>query len=185
LIGVVEPVLGDLQLTPGWRESCERSTLDAGSPFVVAFQKSGGYSSDHPQSDAYRAYFEDPELRLTPGRWHVYAVADFWLGSCGGEHHELRAEITIVVDEPAAAATPTPVPTRPPSGVALPYPEGCVVYGLSERRCAFIVDEARLQRCLPGRAMSRGSSFLATLTVRRTLRPALWSGPWPSPSGSG
>jgi hypothetical protein len=85
-------------------------------------------------------------------------VACFGIGDCGADKHHIRAEITIVVDEsgapsdqvPTDVATETPaptapVPTRPPSGVALPYPEGCVVYGLSERRCAFIVDEARLQ----------------------------------------
>jgi len=140
--GIEEPVVGDLLLGPGWEESCERTTLDAGAPLVAAFQKSAGWSSDHPRAEEYRAFMSDPELRLPSGTWHVYSVADLYLGACGGEHHELRAEITIVVGDETAIPPETPPPTRPPADVALPYPEGCPTYDLSERRCAFIVERA-------------------------------------------
>jgi hypothetical protein len=45
---------------------------------------------------------------------------------------------------PTIAISPTPQapPTRPPATVALPYPDGCAAYGLSARRCAYIVDWA-------------------------------------------
>ena len=36
-------------------------------------------------------------------------------------------------------------PTLPPVDVALPYPDGCAAYELSERRCAYIVEWAREQ----------------------------------------
>ena len=36
-------------------------------------------------------------------------------------------------------------PTLPPVDVALPYPDGCAAYELSERRCTYIVDWAREQ----------------------------------------
>ncbi len=47
------------------------------------------------------------------------------------------------------AVTPTQEPsasaTRPPADVALAYPDGCPAYGLSPRRCAYIVDWALAQ----------------------------------------
>jgi hypothetical protein len=47
---------------------------------------------------------------------------------------------------PSAASAGTPASsaaaTRPPADVALPYPDGCPAYGLSPRRCAYIVDWA-------------------------------------------
>jgi hypothetical protein len=50
---------------------------------------------------------------------------------------------------PSPAVTPTTQPsneaTRPPADVALPYPDGCPAYGLSPRRCAYIVDWALAQ----------------------------------------
>lgn len=41
--------------------------------------------------------------------------------------------------------TPDPSPrgTRPPAGVALPYPDGCAAYDLSTQRCDYIVSWAR------------------------------------------
>ena len=44
---------------------------------------------------------------------------------------------------PATSGSPAAGPTKPPVGVVLPYPDGCPAYGLSERRCAYIVDWAR------------------------------------------
>jgi hypothetical protein len=48
---------------------------------------------------------------------------------------------------PEVTATPEPsaAATRPPADVALPYPHGCPAYGLSPRRCAYIIDWALAQ----------------------------------------
>lgn len=45
---------------------------------------------------------------------------------------------------PSTEVSPTPptAATRPPADVALPYPDGCSAYGLSPRRCAYIVNWA-------------------------------------------
>jgi hypothetical protein len=54
----------------------------------------------------------------------------------------------IPVEDPsqfAAAAPSQPVATRPPADVAMPYPDGCAAYELSERRCAYIVEWVRGQ----------------------------------------
>lgn len=44
-----------------------------------------------------------------------------------------------------ASTVPPTLPTRPPADLALPYPDGCAAYGLSPRRCAYIVDWALTQ----------------------------------------
>jgi hypothetical protein len=45
----------------------------------------------------------------------------------------------------SAQATTSAPPTRPPVGVVLPYPDGCAAYGLSARRCAYIVAWAQTE----------------------------------------
>lgn len=116
--GIVEPVIGDLVLGPSWAESCERTTLVRDVPLTVPFAKSGGFSGSNPRADEYRALLTDPVLRLTHGVWHVYAVAEFSLGGCGGEQHALRATIEVEV---VAESNPTTAPTSDPSSsIALP-----------------------------------------------------------------
>lgn len=116
--GIEEPVVGDLVLGPSWRQSCERSTLVAGAPLSAAFAKSAAFSGSNPRADEYRALLTDPVLRLTDGVWHVYAVAEFSLGGCGGEQHALRATIEIeVTAESSATAAPT---SQPSSSIPLP-----------------------------------------------------------------
>jgi hypothetical protein len=111
--GVEEPVLGDLRLSPVVPESCERSILDGGVPLEVAFAKGGGWSGDDPRADEYRAWFEDPELRLAASTWHVYAVANFSLGECGPDPIEMRVDLAIEVESPdRATPTPTDAPSR-------------------------------------------------------------------------
>lgn len=51
-----------------------------------------------------------------------------WVGGVA-----LAASATAALAVGAAGQTP------PPPGVALPYPDGCAAYGLSEGRCAYIV----------------------------------------------
>jgi hypothetical protein len=49
-------------------------------------------------------------------------------------------------------ATPVEAPdARPPSDAVLPFPEGCDDYGLSVRRCGYIVDEAMREAGVEGR----------------------------------
>ena len=49
-----------------------------------------------------------------------------------------RGLCTVVVGSEQA-------PTQPPAGIGLPYPDGCAAYGLSSRRCAYIVGWAEGQ----------------------------------------
>lgn len=103
--GIVEPVLGDLNLGPTWAESCELTALEPGAVLRVPFSKAAGWSGDDPRSDEYEAYFWDPVLRLTAGTWHVYAVAEFSIGQCGAAQIKMRVDLTIeVVPGPPAPA---------------------------------------------------------------------------------
>ncbi len=139
----IEQVGGAHRILPSWTDDCKPYSLDRGQPVAVEFSKSGGFSEDDPDAGFFKDYFADPVLRLPPGTWRLFAIIDLTLGGCGGERHQLEAEIVIVVDEQAAPGTDAPAPTRPPPGVVLQYPDGCMAYGLSERRCAYIVDWAR------------------------------------------
>ncbi|HEX5590406.1 MAG TPA: hypothetical protein VFX65_08975 [Candidatus Limnocylindrales bacterium] len=162
--GIVEPVHG-LELTPGWLLSCERSIVKRDVPISRPFGKSGGFGASDPQVEEKRRFLQDPILRLPAGTWHVYAVAEFSLGDCGGEQNSLRAELTLEVDDQAAVATSTTPPTahptasspptRPPADVALAYPDGCAAYGLSERQCAFIVELAMQDAGVPENEIAR------------------------------
>jgi hypothetical protein len=103
--GVVEPVLGGLEVGPFWRQSCRPSTLDSATPITSAYTKSGGFTGDDPRAAQYEAFFADPVLRLDEGAWHLYAVAEFSVGDCSAAKVELRAQIEIVVD---AGMSPSP-----------------------------------------------------------------------------
>ena len=116
--GILEPVLGGLQLSPGWRESCERTVMTPATPLTIPFGKSGAFSGDDPRAGEYQAYFSDPVLRLVEGTWHLYAVADFAEGACTWQdgsaiappRHEMRVEIEIKVDDvPAAVPSASPI----------------------------------------------------------------------------
>jgi hypothetical protein len=114
--GVVEPVLGDLNLSPVWAESCERTTLNPAEEVAVPFQKNGAWSGNHPE---YEAYLRDPILRLTAGIWHVYAVAEFSIGDCGAAQVQMRAELEITV-LPRPGETPLPSVVNPPEPTTAP-----------------------------------------------------------------
>jgi hypothetical protein len=78
----------------------------------------------HPLEASCHASFDAPD-----GGPAAVAYAVFRHGAC-------------VVEVDDGKPLPSPTATRPPAGVALPYPEGCPAYGLSPRRCAYIVDWA-------------------------------------------
>ncbi len=142
--GVVEPVLGDLQLGPGWDEACARSTLAAGQPMTVAFQKSAGWPSDDPRSDEYRAFVLDPILRLTEGTWHPYAIAEFSVGDCSADPIQMRAEITLEIGGPGASeASPAPDPSvAPNNGVHAVDDDGTFRLELNSTHAVYPAGEA-------------------------------------------
>lgn len=139
--GVEEPVLGDLRLAPTVAESCERSTLEVGIPLQVPFAKAGGWSGDDPRADEYRAWFQDPVLRLSAGVWRVYAVAGFSIDTCSPDPIEMRVDLTIEVEERASVETPEPLPSEATGIDLLTAPE-------PSKGCRTQYNEGRLVRDL-------------------------------------
>lgn len=121
--GIVEPVRG-LLLNGIWLTSCGGSELVRGvgleKPFVKAF------GSPVPIPLDAEAFAREPNLRLPPGTWHPYVVAEFMLGDCTSDSPKIsmRTELAIdVLDGPAwsedVPSTPRPSPTPVPEDKAV------------------------------------------------------------------
>jgi hypothetical protein len=104
--GVVEPVLGDLRLGPGWDLACVRTTIHGGIPVSQEFWKSSSWAEGDARGDEYHRYIVEPGLLLPAGTWHVFAVAEFSIGDCTAEPIKMRADITIEVREDHAPSIP-------------------------------------------------------------------------------
>ena len=114
---------GDAVLGGGQDLPCLRYPLGPDEPLVWPFQKAGGID-DEPPFD--RAFLDDPQLRLPPGRWEVRAVLQYGIGDCSDL--ELVASIQLDVLEaegspgPSAVATEPPVSSSPPDRSPTPAP---------------------------------------------------------------
>jgi hypothetical protein len=135
LFGSREPVYGNINLLPGTRQMCMRSVLERNVPLDMPFRKGGGFPTDHPDVDLFRAFMLDPALRLPAGTWHLYAVSS---GGCmaGPEnpHFALEAEIAIEVSGEPVVIPPSSVPPVGPTPQIAPdespgeiQPDGSVV----------------------------------------------------------
>jgi hypothetical protein len=197
--GVEEPVLGDLHLSPVVAESCERSTLDGGIPLEVPFAKAGSWSGDDPRSDEYRAWFQDPVLRLPLGVWHMYAVAGFSIDTCSPDPIEMRVDLTIEVVEQAPLESPETLPSdatginlltapEPATGCYQQYNEGILVRDPVSGLGIFTPREAT-GVVWPFGYMARDDGGVALLVgpngqvVAREGRLVAFSGPGPGEDG--
>jgi hypothetical protein len=109
--GIREKVFGEIDMGGISLLTCDTSTLRRNEPLVERFQKSGGFSGEHPDAEMFRSWMEDPELRLPEGTWHLWASVS---APCmGGEPaFSLHAEIEIVVDDDPTATPGHPAPTE-------------------------------------------------------------------------
>jgi hypothetical protein len=112
----IEQQDGEIRNGPTWEKACNRYEMKAGVPVVVDFTKSGGYSNSAPDADFWRNYFSDPLLRLPPGIWRIFAIAQFGQQGCGSET-ELAASIVINV---RSVASDTHAPSLQPSVMTPP-----------------------------------------------------------------
>jgi hypothetical protein len=74
-------------------------TLHAGEPAEMGFQKSIGYAENDPDAAFYASYFDDPELRLPPGRYRLTVITSFLeLGLCAqGPQRTVDLEASVIV----------------------------------------------------------------------------------------
>jgi hypothetical protein len=71
---------------------------DAGLPLSIPFIKNGGYSGDDPNAGYWKAFFDDPVLRLPAGRWRLSAnFQGMTSDRCEGAMHRLQAAVTFDV----------------------------------------------------------------------------------------
>lgn len=107
---------GNAVLGGGQDLPCLRYRLGPDAPIVWQFEKAGGID-DAPPFD--RAFFEDPELHLPPGRWEVRAVLEYGIGECSDLHLEVSIQLEVLEAEgspgPSGVATEPPVSSAPPS----------------------------------------------------------------------
>lgn len=95
----VESVDPPITIGAAFTADCSQHPMTRGTPVDYPFAKSGGFSEGEPLAPLYRAYFDDPELRLPEGTWTISAGASFYSGAgCGDALHELTASVTVVVE---------------------------------------------------------------------------------------
>jgi hypothetical protein len=80
---------------------CGQTRLVRGVPLVESFDKSGSFDGENPDAPKFQAWLQAKDLRLPEGTWHLYAISQ---APCSGGDpaFNLRAEIEIVVGDPAA-----------------------------------------------------------------------------------
>lgn len=79
--------------------ACARYLISPGQPVSSAYVKSVGIDPGEPNEDFYRQFFADPLLHLPKGKWRIGAWASFAVGECGGRQVDLRASLSITVND--------------------------------------------------------------------------------------
>jgi len=114
---------GNAVLGGGQDLPCLRYPLGPDEPLVWPFQKAG-LIDDEPPFD--RAFFDDPELHLPPGRWEVRAVLQYGIGDCSDLELVTSIQLDVLEAEgspgPSAVATEPPVSSSPPDRSPTPAP---------------------------------------------------------------
>ena len=106
----IEQLDGPVDMDPGWRLSAREYDFAQGDRIEVPFTKSGGFDPDGPMGDFWRAWFDDPELRLPAGSYRLFAVARYDLPALTpGVEVETGVELRIeIVDDASSLPTITP-----------------------------------------------------------------------------
>ena len=115
----IEEVAGSREMGGFVNDICQSTPLTKDEPISVLFEKRGTTDRGFDAS-----WYQDPVLRLPIGSWRIRATLDAFIGSCGGERHQLTVDNVIRVGEaPTASATPSLTPaTATPSPLPTPTP---------------------------------------------------------------
>ena len=81
-------------------------TLTRNVPLESEFAKSGGFVAGTPDSDFIEWYLTGGQpLTLKPGTWHLFVLGHFNEGECGGDEADMRATVSVVVEDGPLSAT--------------------------------------------------------------------------------
>jgi hypothetical protein len=90
---------GPLRIESAMSADCRPYRFLRGEAVPVPYRKSGAYSAADPNAAFYKAYFDDPVVRLPAGTWKLTAATEFATGEgCTPPWHRFRLEMTIVVE---------------------------------------------------------------------------------------
>ena len=89
----------DGHLEIGWAmtSDCHIYSMDRDVVVPTQYVKSGGFADTDPDAAFMRAFLADKLLHLPAGTWQVDAVLDAYVGSCGGERHQLTASALVQI----------------------------------------------------------------------------------------
>jgi hypothetical protein len=93
----IEEIGGTRSMGGGMDTPCLQTPMAAGQTVSIPFEKAG-VVAENPAEGFDAAWYQDPVLRLPPGRWRVIAYLSASLGDCGGESHEFETSIEIAVE---------------------------------------------------------------------------------------
>lgn len=96
---------GNAEMGGGQDLPCLPYPLGPETPLVWPFSKSGAIEA----APFNRAFFEDPVLRLPPGRWEVRAWLQYGIGQCDDLSLETTIEIEVVGPLPPSASSTPPM----------------------------------------------------------------------------
>jgi len=93
----IEQLDGTIRLPAEWPSECGEYRVERGRPYDGPFAKSGSFDDDSLDAPFYKAFFNDPQLRLPVGKWRVTARVDGSQVRCGGKGIGLEATIIVKV----------------------------------------------------------------------------------------
>jgi hypothetical protein len=93
----IQEIGGPRSMGGGMDLPCLQTPMASGQTLPFPFEKAGAVA-ENPAEGFDAAWYQDPTLRLPPGRWQIIAYLDASLGDCGGEPHQFEANIELVVE---------------------------------------------------------------------------------------
>lgn len=76
---------------------CAPHRIPAGAGLHRALYPSAAWTEDDPNAAFYRAFTQNPEIRLPAGAWQITAVAVFMGAGCTKPQHVLEVSTVVVV----------------------------------------------------------------------------------------
>ncbi len=109
----IEQLDGPFAMGPLVIGSAQGYDFSTGDVMTVPYVKSGAYDADRLTALFWGLWFDDPELRLTPGTYRIYAVADYDVPDVPITDGLRAAVVVEVAGLPAPDPSVAPGPSGP------------------------------------------------------------------------